>query len=67
VTTKASLHEPLVNFDFAHSLKSGMGDGGWRVASTLSAGVERYRCKKSEANVKCMAEEQGNITCQKPR
>ena len=24
---KASLHEPLVNFNFAHSLKSGTGDG----------------------------------------
>ena len=47
--TKASLHEPPVNFDFAHSLKSGVGDGEWRVLSKLLSGLERYRCKKSVA------------------
>ena len=29
--TKASLHEPVVNFNFTHSLKSSVGEGGWRV------------------------------------
>ena len=47
--TKASLHEPPANFDFAHSLKSGVGDGEWRIVSTLLSGVERQRCKKSVA------------------
>ena len=32
---KASLHEPLVNFDLAHSLKIGAEDGEWRVVSAL--------------------------------
>ena len=45
--SKASLHEPPVNFDLAHSLKSGVGDGEWRVASTPLSGVLRHRCKKS--------------------
>jgi hypothetical protein len=40
--TKAFLHDPPVNFDFAHCLKSGVRDAEWRV-------VERYRCKKSVA------------------
>ena len=47
--TKASLHEPPVNFDFAHSLKIGVGDGEWRVVSRLLSEVERYRFKKSVA------------------
>ena len=46
---KASLHKLPVNFDFAHSLKSGVGDGGWRVVSTLISEVERHRCNKSVA------------------
>ena len=46
--SKASLHEPPVNFNFAHSLKSSVGNGEWRVVSLLSA-VERHRCKKSVA------------------
>ena len=47
--TKASFHEPSVNFDFAHSLKSGVGYGEWRIVSALLSGVERYRCKESVA------------------
>jgi hypothetical protein len=49
--TKASLHEPPVNFNFAHSLKSGGGEGEWRVVPTLLSGAERHRCKKSETQV----------------
>jgi hypothetical protein len=45
--TEAILHEPPVNFDFAHSLRSGVGNGEWRAVSTLLLGVERHRCKKS--------------------
>ena len=51
VAPKASLHEPPVNFNFAHSLKSGTGNGEWRVMSRLLSGLERHRCKKSV--VKC--------------
>ena len=47
--TKASLHEPPANFDLAHSLKSGVGDGGWRIMSALLSAVERHRCEKSVA------------------
>jgi hypothetical protein len=47
--TKASLHEPPVSFNIAHSLKSGGGDGEWRVVSTLLSGVEKHRCNKSVA------------------
>ena len=47
--TKASLHEPPLSFDFAHSLKSGVRDFKWTVASTLLSGVERNRSKKSVA------------------
>ena len=45
--TKAPLHEPPVRFIFAHSFKSGVGDGEWKDVSTLLSGVERYRCMKS--------------------
>ena len=45
--SKASLHEPPLSPDFAHSLKSGVGDCKWRVVSTLLSGVERHRSKKS--------------------
>ena len=47
--TKASPHEPPVNFDFAHSLKIGVGDDEWRAAPRLLSKVERYRFKKSVA------------------
>ena len=47
--TKASVHEPPVNFNFAHCLKSGVGVGVLGVVSTLLSGVERHRCKKSVA------------------
>ena len=49
-STKASFHEPPVNFNFVHSLKSGGGDCKWRVVSTMLSGVESHRCKKSAAN-----------------
>ena len=45
--TKASLHERPVNVDFAHALKSGVGDDESKVVSTLLLGVDRHRCKKS--------------------
>ena len=47
--TKASLHELPVNCDFAHSLKSGEGDGEWKFMSTLLSGLERHHFKKSMA------------------
>ena len=47
--SKASLHEPPVNFNFAHSLKRSGRDGECRVVSTLISGVERYRSKKTVA------------------
>ena len=65
--TKASLQESPVNFNFTHSLKSGVGDGEWRVVATLLSGVERHCCKKSVADVECITEERGSITYQKPR
>jgi hypothetical protein len=49
VATRASLHDPPINFDFAHSLNSGVGNGEWWVVSTLLSGVERHRSKKSVA------------------
>jgi hypothetical protein len=47
--TRASLHDPPINFDFAHFLRSGVGGGEWRVVSTPLSGVERHRSKKSVA------------------
>ena len=55
--TKASLHESLVNFDFAHSLKSGVVDVEWTVVSKLLLGMERHRCKRSVA--KCRMHSEG--------
>ena len=49
--SKASLHEPRINFNFAHSLKSGVGHDEWRVVSTLLSWAERHLSKKSV--VKC--------------
>ena len=46
--SKASLHEPPLNCDFAHSIKSGVGDCEWRGVLTLLSGVERHRRKKSD-------------------
>jgi hypothetical protein len=64
--TKASLHESLVNFDFAHSLMSGVGDGERMAASTLLSGVERHRCMKSVAKYRMRNGGRGNMTRQKP-
>jgi hypothetical protein len=50
--SKAFLHEPRVNFDFAHCFKSGMRDDEWRV-------VGRYRCKKSVT--KCQIHNRGTV------
>ena len=50
VATKTSFHEQPVNFNFTHSLNSGVGDGEWRVVSPLPPGVERHRCAKSGEN-----------------
>jgi hypothetical protein len=58
--TKASLHELFVNFNFAHSRKSCVGDGERRVVSILFSGVERHRCKKSVA--KCRMHGEGMVT-----
>ena len=46
--TKASFHDEAVNSNFAHSLRNGVGDGGWSpVLSPLPSGVDRQRRKKS--------------------
>ena len=45
--TKAPLHELPVRFIFAHSFKISVGDGEWKVVSTLPSGVERYHFMKS--------------------
>ena len=47
---KASFHDEAVNSNFAHSLRSGVGDGDWSpVLSPLPLGVDRHRRKKSVA------------------
>ena len=47
VTANAFSHELSANFKFTHSLKSGVGDDGWKVVLPLLSGVERHRCAKS--------------------
>jgi len=48
VAAKASFHELPVNFNFTHSLKSGVGDGEQGLVSPLVSGVERHRCARSD-------------------
>jgi hypothetical protein len=64
--TKVSFHEPPLNFDFTHSLKSGMGDEG-RAVSPLFSGVERHRCKISGARCRMHNGGTGNMTYQGAR
>ena len=60
---KASFQEPLASFNFAHSLRSGVGEEG---ESRPLSGVERHCCTKSAWNVKRMAIERLFITDQIP-
>ena len=42
VANTACLHELPIDFDFAHSLKSGVGNDEWTVVCTLLSGMGRH-------------------------
>ena len=68
VATKASFHELPANFNFAHPLRSGVGDGEWRVVSSLLSGAVRHCWAKSAMKLRMYGRGTSkNMTHQKAR